>query len=174
MPWDEWEQLKAETAARQSPSMRLNQVAPAPGGGYSEDLKTDKRAWVKAGEGVTTPLTKLETGQAGLGDGQGIQSAAAQKELYDSWKKCLGDAHGRCEALGGLLRKSGRDLTKTDDAVEQDMDALAKRYTDTEAVGGNIMQSDAGNHSEFFDADSLSLRNQAAVIAGHYERVALE
>ncbi|WP_128984248.1 alpha/beta hydrolase [Streptomyces roseicoloratus] len=43
-----------------------------------------------------------------------------------------------------------------------------------DSFGGNIMQSDAGNHSEFFDADSLSLRNQAAVIAGHYERVALE
>ncbi|WP_128984249.1 hypothetical protein [Streptomyces roseicoloratus] len=147
MPWDEWEQLKAETAARQSPSMRLNQVAPAPGGGYSEDLKTDKRAWVKAGEGVsglkegvTTALTKLETGQAGLGDGQGMQSAAAQKDLYDSWKKYLGDVSGRCEALGGLLRKSGSDLAKTDETVEQDIAVLAKRYTDTEAVGGQAKE----------------------------------
>ncbi|MFD5329449.1 hypothetical protein [Streptomyces sp. NPDC127092] len=148
MPWDEWEQLKAETAARQSSSMRLNQLPADPGGGgYSEDLKTDKRAWVKAGEGVsglkegvTTALTKLDSGQAGLGDGQGIQSAAAQKELYDSWKKYLGDVSGRCEALGKVLQQSGHDLAKPDDAVKQDLDALAKKYADTEAVGGQAKE----------------------------------
>ncbi|MFJ7071079.1 hypothetical protein [Streptomyces sp. NPDC101115] len=148
MPWDEWEQLKAETAARQSSSMRLNQVAPDPGGGgYSEDLKTDKRAWVKAGEGVsglkegvTTALTKLDSGQAGLGDGQGIQSAAAQKELYDSWKKYLGDVSGRCEALGSLLKTSGHDLSKPDETLLGELNAHAKKYADTEAVGGQAKE----------------------------------
>ncbi|WP_322888063.1 hypothetical protein [Streptomyces solincola] len=54
MPWEEWEQLKHEAAQRHSSSMQLNQVAPEPGGGgFSEDLKTDKGAWVSAGEGVT-------------------------------------------------------------------------------------------------------------------------
>lgn len=142
MPWDEWEQLKAETAARQS-SMRLNQVAPTPSGGYSADLKTDKLAWVKAGEGVsglkgeiTTALTKLDTAQAGLGDTTGCQSAAAQQELYDSWKKYVGGVSGRCAALGGILQQSGHDLAKPDESVRQELDALAKRYVDTDAVGG--------------------------------------
>ncbi|MEV6332702.1 hypothetical protein [Streptomyces sp. NPDC051909] len=148
MAWDEWEQLKAETAARQSSSMRLNQVAPDPGGGgYSEDLKTDKRAWAKAGEGVSglktevaTALTKLDSGQAGLGDGQGIQSAAAQKELYESWKKYVGDVNGRCGALGGLLTSSGHDLAKPDETLLGELNGLKAHYTDTEAVGGQAKE----------------------------------
>ncbi|MEV5975343.1 alpha/beta hydrolase [Streptomyces sp. NPDC051921] len=43
-----------------------------------------------------------------------------------------------------------------------------------ESFGGNIMKSDAGGHTKFFEAESLSLRNQAAVIAGHYSKVELE
>ncbi|MFJ9813479.1 hypothetical protein ACIRTB_35190 [Streptomyces sp. NPDC101158] len=148
MPWDEWEQLKTEVAERQSTSMRLNQLAPEPGGGgASEDLKTDKRAWVKAGEGVTglkegvgKALTALDSGQAGLGDDKGIQSAAAQKELYDSWKKYVGDVKSRCDALGGLLQASGHDLTKPDESLVADLGALAAKYADTEAVGGQAKE----------------------------------
>jgi len=144
MPWDEWEQLKAEAAAGGSTSMRLNQLPADPGGGgYSEDLKTDKRAWAKAGqgvtglkEGITAALTKLDTGQSGLGDTAGCQSAAAQKELYDSWKKYVGDVSGRCDALGGLLEKAGNDLAKTDQTVKGEIDALKGRYQETDAVGG--------------------------------------
>ncbi|MEU9091368.1 alpha/beta hydrolase [Streptomyces sp. NPDC048428] len=43
-----------------------------------------------------------------------------------------------------------------------------------ESFGGKIMASDAGGHTEFYDEDSLSLRNQAAVIAGKYGKVELE
>ncbi|MFI0009991.1 alpha/beta hydrolase [Streptomyces globisporus] len=40
-----------------------------------------------------------------------------------------------------------------------------------ERFGGNIMKSDSGDHGGFWDPESISLRNQAAVIAGKYERV---
>lgn len=40
--------------------------------------------------------------------------------------------------------------------------------------GGNVMQSDSGGHSGFWDEGSLSLRNQAAVITGNYQRVKIE
>jgi len=33
MSWDEWQQLKADVAAQQSTAMRLDQLAPAAGGG---------------------------------------------------------------------------------------------------------------------------------------------
>ncbi|MFJ3903416.1 hypothetical protein [Streptomyces sp. NPDC090025] len=143
MPWDEWEQLKSEAAARQESSMRLNQVAaPDSGGGYSEDLKTDKRAWVKAGddvsglkEGITTALGKLDSAQAGL-DAAGLQSGAAAKELYDSWKKYVGDVSARCTGLGGMLKQSGNDLAKSDEALRAEIDAHTKKYADTDAVGG--------------------------------------
>ncbi|MFF3177117.1 alpha/beta hydrolase [Streptomyces sp. NPDC057900] len=43
-----------------------------------------------------------------------------------------------------------------------------------ESFGGKIMASDAGAHTEFYDENSVSLRNQAAVIAGKYGKVELE
>ncbi|MFC8080420.1 hypothetical protein ACFUN8_33380 [Streptomyces sp. NPDC057307] len=144
MGWDEWEGLKADAEARGGTQMQLNQTAPDPGGsGPSESLKSDKKAWVTAGEGVTglradigKALTTLENGQAGLGDTTGCQSAAAQKELYDSWKKYVGDVSSRCGELGGLLEKSGHDLEKSDQSVLADLDQLKVKYADTEAVGG--------------------------------------
>ncbi|WP_256105710.1 hypothetical protein [Streptomyces sp. ODS05-4] len=106
-------------------------------------MKTDKKAWATAGygvtglrQGITTSLTKLDSGQTGLGDAAGMQSAAAQKELYGSWKRYVADVSSRCDALGGLLQQAGRDLARTDESVKQDLDALAVRHGDTEAVGG--------------------------------------
>ncbi|WP_030740233.1 alpha/beta hydrolase [Streptomyces griseus] len=40
-----------------------------------------------------------------------------------------------------------------------------------ERFGGNIMKSDSSDHGGFWDRESTSLRNQAAVIAGKYEQV---
>lgn len=152
MAWDEWEQLKAQAAAGGSTQMQLNQYPADPGGGGptggpSEDLKSDKKAWVKAGEGVTglkdgigKALTKLADGQAGLGDTAGCQSAAAQKELYDSWKKYVDGVSGRCDALGSLLQQSGHDLSKSDQTVMEELDRLALRFQDTEAVGGQAKE----------------------------------
>ncbi|MFF7204564.1 hypothetical protein [Streptomyces sp. NPDC008141] len=151
MAWDEWEQLKAGAAERGSTQMQLNQYPADPGGGpsgaASESLKSEKKAWVTAGEGVKglkdgigKALTKLEGGQAGLGDTAGCQSAAAQKELYDSWKKYVGDVSSRCDALGGLLEQSGHDLSMTDQSLKGELDKLKMKYADTEAVGGQAKE----------------------------------
>jgi len=150
MAWDEWEQLKADAAANGSAQMQLNQ-APSEGGtqagAASGDLKSDKKAWVKAGEGVTglktgvgKALTKLADGQAGLGDTSGSRSAAAQKELYGSWKKYVSDVSGRCGALGGLMQKAGHDLAKSDEEVKEELEKLKVTYKDTEAVGGQAKE----------------------------------
>ncbi|MEU2504137.1 hypothetical protein ABZ621_05415 [Streptomyces sp. NPDC007863] len=146
MAWDEWEQLKAGAAERGSEQMRLNQAAAVDGGasgGSAGDLRSDKKAWARAGqgvkglkEGVGKGLTALSDGQAGLGDGANVQSAAAQKELFESWKKYLGDVNARCEALGGLLEGAGHDLAKSDEAVLADLNRLKAGYEDTEALGG--------------------------------------
>ncbi|MEK8144353.1 hypothetical protein NKH18_28540 [Streptomyces sp. M10(2022)] len=80
MAWDEWEGIKADVAARVSTQpqtqLQLNQHPADQGGGApagaSENLKSDKKVWVKAGEGVrglkdgiAKALTKLDDGQAG-------------------------------------------------------------------------------------------------------------
>ncbi|MGW7356328.1 hypothetical protein ACWGI0_06565 [Streptomyces sp. NPDC054802] len=144
MAWDEWEQLKAEAVQRQPAQMQLNKAAPVDGGGGTSDrLKSDKKAWVKAGEGtrrldepIGTALTKLGDGQAGLGKSAGCESAAAQKELYDSWNRYVKDVRERCKSLGGLLESSGHDLAKTDGTLKGELDAIKAKYQDTEAVGG--------------------------------------
>ncbi|TYR64374.1 hypothetical protein FY004_11855 [Streptomyces parvus] len=87
-------------------------------------------------EGVGKSLTKLADGQAGLGDTTGSVSAAAQKELYDSWKKYVSDVRGRCGTLGGLLQKVGHDLSKTDEEAAAELEKLKVKYKDTEPVGG--------------------------------------
>ncbi|WP_052845009.1 hypothetical protein [Streptomyces sp. NRRL S-31] len=51
MSWDEWEQLKADAAARGTTETRWNKVSPAGGkGGETGGLKSDKKVWVRAGE----------------------------------------------------------------------------------------------------------------------------
>ncbi|MEU1013015.1 hypothetical protein [Streptomyces sp. NPDC005890] len=143
MAWDEWERLKADAAARGSTGMQLNHVPSEPGGGGTGDLKSDKKAWVKAGEdtkglqdAVGKALGKLDDGQSGLGELSGVQSAAAQRELYESWKKYVGDVKGRCGELGGLMERSGRDLAMSDAEVKAELDRIQSKYQDTEAVGG--------------------------------------
>ncbi|WP_236245205.1 alpha/beta hydrolase [Streptomyces sp. CC210A] len=43
-----------------------------------------------------------------------------------------------------------------------------------ESFGGNIMKSDSSGHTGFWDEESQSIRNQAAVIAGKYSKVELD
>ncbi|MBL1081340.1 hypothetical protein JK359_04995 [Streptomyces actinomycinicus] len=145
MAWDEWEQLKADAAARGgSTRMQLNHIPMDPGGsGAAGKLKADKKTWTQAGEdtkglqdGVGKALGKLDDGQSGLGETSGCESAAAQKELYDSWKKYVGDVKGRCVDLGGVMESAGHDLSKTDGDVQAALDKLKTKYADTEAVGG--------------------------------------
>ncbi|MEV5384212.1 hypothetical protein [Streptomyces sp. NPDC052721] len=143
MAWDEWERLKADAAARGSTGMQLNHVPMDPGGSGTGDLKSDRKAWTKAGadtkglqDDIGQALGKLDDGQSGLGDTSGVQSAAAQQELYASWKKYVGDVKGRCGELGGLLERSGHDLAMSDADVKAELDKISAKYHDTEAVGG--------------------------------------
>ncbi|MCX2184019.1 hypothetical protein KV205_26310 [Streptomyces sp. SKN60] len=146
MAWDEWEQIKAGAAGQQPAAMQLNHVPVEPDAGPSQvtgGLKSSQKAWNTAGEGVGslrgtigTALTKLEDGQAGLGATTGCLTAAAQKDVYDSWKKYAESVSKRCGSLQGILQQVGRDVLTTDDAVKDEMDRLNKQYADTDAVGG--------------------------------------
>lgn len=146
MAWDEWEQSKADVADRQPVAMRLNQAPAEPGTGPSAvtgGLKSSKKAWATAGDGVGSlrqsvsgALTKLEDGQAGLGATTGCLSAAAQKDLYDSWKKYAESVSERCGSLQSILQQVGRDVLTTDEAVNGEMHKLNVKYADTDAVGG--------------------------------------
>ncbi|MEV7443669.1 hypothetical protein AB0O22_21455 [Streptomyces sp. NPDC091204] len=146
MAWDEWEQIKTG-AGEGHVGMRLNHVPSDPGTGspsaVTGGLQSSKKAWTTAAEGVGslratigTALTKLENGQTGIGSTAGCLSAAAQKDVYDSWKKYAESVSERCGALQGVLDQVGRDVLTTDEGVRAEMDRLNHTYADTDAVGG--------------------------------------
>lgn len=150
MVWAEWEQLKADAAERGSTPMRFNKQRTDSDGGTpsgSEDLKSSKRAWVKAGEGTThlveaadTALRKLEEGQSEVNAPAGSQGAAAQRELYESWSRYVKGVQARCNSLGNLLQSSGHDLSKTDESLKSELDAFRSSYKDTEALSGRLRE----------------------------------
>jgi hypothetical protein len=146
MAWDEWERLKAEAAAGGSARMQLNH-APGPVGVGYDRLRSDKKAWATAGDdvsslkgGIARALGKLDDGQSGLGDTTGCRSAAAQTELFTSWKKYVGDVGGRCGDLGGVLERTGIDLAMSDAEVKAELDKISAKYQDTDAVGGQAKE----------------------------------
>ncbi|MGV9289740.1 hypothetical protein [Streptomyces sp. NPDC003719] len=142
MAWDEWERLKAAAAERNGAQMQLNQLPAEPSGGTG-DLISNKPAWTKSGtdigslrEDISKATAKLEDGQTGLGSDTGCLTAAAQKDVYDSWHTYVAKVGGRCGKLSGLLVKAGNDQLKTDQSVEAEITKLVVAYADTSAVGG--------------------------------------
>ncbi|MFE1407982.1 hypothetical protein ACFW5D_31075 [Streptomyces sp. NPDC058770] len=150
MVWAEWEQLKADAAERGSTPMRFDKQSADSDGGTpsgSEDLKSSKRAWVKAGESTThlveaadTALRRLDEGQSEVNATAGSQGAAAQRELYESWHRYVKSVQARCKSLGDLLQLSGHDLSKTDESLKSELDAFRRSYEDTEALSGRLRE----------------------------------
>jgi hypothetical protein len=140
--WDEWEQLKSAAAEQHAAQMQLNHVPLDPGGGTGT-LVSNKPAWSKAGqdvgslrEDISKALGKLTDGQKGLGEDAGCLTAAAQKDVHDSWETYVKNVSARCGKLSALLEKAGNDQLKTDEAIEVEIGNLKVEYADTPAVGG--------------------------------------
>ena len=100
--------------------------------------------WTKAGEGVdslrenaTKAMAKLEEGQKGLGKGSGCLTAAAQRDVRESWERYVKDVSGRCGALADVLEKTGNDQLRTDEAIKAEIAKLKTDDEDTPAVGGH-------------------------------------
>ncbi|MEU6403788.1 hypothetical protein [Streptomyces sp. NPDC046985] len=149
MAWDEWEQIKAAAAERHSARMQLNQLSGdqngmSPGGsGAPGRLRSDKKAWSTAGQGVGDlrddigkALTKLEHGTTALGKGAGCSTAAAHKSVYDSWERRVKDISELCDGLAGVLEKVGNDQFKTDEAIRVEIAGLKVCSGDASAAGG--------------------------------------
>lgn len=151
----EWAHIKAGAAT--DVSTRLASADGWGKGGDSGGLRSDKKAWTAAASGVgtvkeiaKTARTELERGQKNRGGfdplavlpvigptaAPGSQCIAAQREVYQSWKRYLDDVTGRCDALKGRLEKAGQNHYKNDKAVQDAFEALEKRYEDTPQVGG--------------------------------------
>ncbi|MEU3251891.1 hypothetical protein [Streptomyces sp. NPDC006997] len=149
MAWDEWDQLKADAAARGGPAQTQINGIPADGGsgptqsGVTDGLKSTKAAWNKAGEDVGglrddigKALTKLSDGQKGLGDDAGCLSVSAQRDVYSSWARYVKSVNERCGSVKEVLEQVGHDLLLTDEGVRAAFGNIDLKYADTPAVGG--------------------------------------
>lgn len=132
-------------------------LASADGGGESGgggDLKSTKNAWTRAGSDVggmqrniKKALTEMEKDQTGLGSGSrtgSLQSAAAQRDVYGSWKRYLSDVSARCGTLQDRLSKAGNDHYANETATKGAFDQLKGEYEDTAGVGGQGRQNPGG------------------------------
>ncbi|MER5709363.1 hypothetical protein [Streptomyces sp. NPDC002122] len=123
MAWDEWEQIKADEAAPQSASMRLNQLAPTAGGGGvgRPDMASSpeaKKAAAKAiGEDVEPGVTRdgkhaAESTNAavkefGPKDGHGWDTSSALKRTQETWEKQVRMLLGRLASEKQALSATG-------------------------------------------------------------------
>ncbi len=151
MAWDEWEQLKADAAAR------MNLASAGGGGGSGGDVKTSKVAWNKAAAGVSglrgnlkKATGKLDDGQTGLGATgaavTGFVSGSAQIGVYQSWQRYL-DLLGReCGEVAGKLEKAGSDYYTSDAAIGDAFKQQLTKADDPPAARGGH-PTDGGDRS---------------------------
>ncbi|MEW2136880.1 hypothetical protein AB0892_09820 [Streptomyces sp. NPDC005409] len=138
----EWAGLKQQAAS--GVEMRLASAAAAPdGGGGNGDLTSDRAVWNRASQdlgGLSTSikgaLGALETGQKGAAV-EGVQSATAHQELYQSWKTYLESLSGKCTSLQGPLEKAGKGQYDNDEAIKGGFAQINGQYKDTPATGGS-------------------------------------
>ncbi|MEU2154379.1 hypothetical protein ABZ532_05035 [Streptomyces sp. NPDC019396] len=119
MAWNEWEQLKADEAA-QPTGTRLNQAAPAAGGGGIGDLASspaEKKAAANAIEQHLEPDTK-KAGKVAEDktdsavkefsgkDGHGWDTSVALKKAHGTWEKQVKALVDRLGADKAALRNT--------------------------------------------------------------------
>ncbi|MEU5435608.1 hypothetical protein AB0G73_19820 [Streptomyces sp. NPDC020719] len=131
MAWEEWEQLKADAAARQYDGLRLDSAS---GAGGASDLKTDYTAKDLAAKTLREDL-RPGTDKAG---GFAEEPSGATAREFSAWETGSGlkDAHAEWERqVKGLqarlardqaaLEQTKREFQHTDHGVEGQMAQLA-------------------------------------------------
>ncbi|MGI5349112.1 hypothetical protein ACQEU8_13085 [Streptomyces sp. CA-250714] len=98
-------------------------------GGGEPDLKNAKNPWTTASgsleslrNNVSRALGEMRTGQKGAGrfdDGvDGLESAAMQVRVFDSWLARLTLVRDECDEVSGKLEKAGTTLSGKDEEIK--------------------------------------------------------
>ncbi|QEV20599.1 hypothetical protein [Streptomyces alboniger] len=138
MAWDEWEQLKADAAERQSTQMQLNQSPADQGGsngggnGGAGTLRHTDKPWTRAAQtakdlrtSMGQAKTDLHAGHVGAaGAAEGLASAKALKAVLTSWEKRLTAVKTECDSLEPKLRQVAVDMGELDAKVGAKGDAI--------------------------------------------------
>lgn len=140
MPWDEWDQLKAAAADKDSAQMQLNGIPEEDrrllpqddGQSGGKGLKHSSKPWNRAaatahdlGIGTGTAKGSLTKGHAGMAGGlEGLASLAELKSVLTSWENRLKAVRDECEALEPKLRQVPKDLNGVDVATGSKADGV--------------------------------------------------
>ncbi|MCF6523391.1 hypothetical protein [Streptomyces sp. JJ36] len=121
MAWEEWEQIKAEAAAKQSTHMQLNQ-APAEGGGGGADLAVHDDQLGKLGNMAYDLRERLRvhgdharpsTHQAAVDlFNDGLDTGSALTELHDAWNTQVQTLKEACAHISNHLDYSRAEHAK--------------------------------------------------------------
>ncbi|MBL1107259.1 hypothetical protein JK361_22080 [Streptomyces sp. 5-8] len=137
MAWQEWEQLKAQAADRQSPQMRLNQLADQGGGGGS-------------------PQGDLVVGHKDL---EAVGTAA--HDLFNDFTTYSGHARVASEAAAGGLKGEGFALGAALEHVAERWTEQSKSLLDACAHISNHLRYTKNQH----DADDSYIAGAVSSIA---------
>ncbi|MEU6758527.1 hypothetical protein [Streptomyces sp. NPDC046685] len=132
---EEWAQLRSEAAARQGPSMRLNQLAPAGGGGGVGDFGTDA-AQKKTAAGKLAGEVRTQTDTAGKKADEettaaitafaGWDTAAGLKTVETTWDDQVKNLLGRLDTESHNLGLARRMFLGQDFEMYSDFSPLMK------------------------------------------------
>lgn len=120
MAWEEWEQLKAQAAERQSTQMQLNQVEPGMGGppgaapGSYGDLRVHQADLAKIGEHAFDLFDRLSSkgrvavpsSQQAAGDltRQGFALGGGLQHVAERWEEQLNSLRDACAHISNHMR----------------------------------------------------------------------
>lgn len=99
-----------------------------PDGGESGGLRSDKKVWSGAAEGVRSLQGTLKTATAELTEKQqgfsafslavtGFETGSAQRGVYQTWERYLRLVRRESGEVAGKLEKAGSDHYRNDEAV---------------------------------------------------------
>lgn len=130
MTWDEWERLKADAAAQQFASTRLDQLAPVAGDGNGgkPDLASSPAAKKAAARAIDDDLepgvvrdgkhAAEATGAAvkafGAKDGYGWDTSGALRRAHETWEKQVKMLLGRLSSEKQALGATGISMRNND------------------------------------------------------------
>lgn len=128
MVWDEWKQIKGDVAARRTQPMRLNQLAPAAGGGGVPDFASSPARKQKAAKAINDDLVpdverdgkhasdsvKAVVKEFGARDGYGWDTSGALDKAHRTWEQQVKALLGRLASEKCALGKTGIELQNDD------------------------------------------------------------
>lgn len=131
MPWDEWEQLKSDTAGREPTGMRLNQLPGSGGGGGSVDLVVSRDDLGRIGNdayGLRVKLSKdgdharpaTHDAAIALTNGAFVSGSALLK-VNDRWSTHLKTLLDACARISNHLDFTKAQHSKDEVKIEGDI-----------------------------------------------------